>query len=120
MRFPLKDPMLLMVRVEGKGGTVRELSAALDINHPYCGILTQDAIDLGYSQAANRHSDEERVAPERVPRLSSHRGLERGILVPLNKVSIGNLVARNVDAVVLEMEIPRLFTVDMTLVRSFV
>jgi len=48
MRFALKDPMLVTIRVEGRYGAVRELSAVIDFNSPYCTVLSQDAIDLGY------------------------------------------------------------------------
>jgi len=119
VRFALKDPMLVSARVEGMRGIVRELSSVLDFNSPYCTILNQDAIDIGYPEAGNKHSDEERARPDRVPRFTGMSGIQRGIKVKLHKVSVGGLVARNVDAVVLELEHPRFITFDFVLGRSF-
>jgi len=119
MKFALKDPMLVATRVEGKFGAVRELSAVFDFNSPYCTILSQDAVDLGYSEGGNKHNERERTHPEETPRFSSMRGIDRGIQVKVHKVSVGGLVARNVDAVVLELEHPRHITFDFVLGRSF-
>jgi hypothetical protein len=119
MKFALKDPMLVSARVEGERGAVRELSAVLDLNAPYCTILAQDAIDLGYSQGGNKHSDQERLTPERVPRVAGMQGIQRGILVKIRRVSIGPLVARDVDALVLELEHPRFIPFDFVLGRTF-
>ncbi len=98
---------------------VRELTAALDFNYPYCTILGPDAVDLGYPQAASKHVDEERLHPERTPWFTSLRGIDRGIMVTLPKVSVGHLTAKNVDAVVLELEHPRFVVVDVILGRTF-
>jgi hypothetical protein len=119
MRFALKDPMLVTIRVEGKFGAVRELSAVIDFNSPYCTVLSQDAIDLGYPEGGNKHNERERTHPEETPRFTSMRGIDRGIQVKLHKVSVGGLVAKNVDAVVLELEHPRHITFDFVLGRSF-
>lgn len=119
MKFVLKEPMLVSARVEGNKGTVRELSCVLDFNSPYCTILGVDAITLGFPHAANPPQDEERVRPGNVTRFTEMRGIERGIKVRLPKVSIGNLVARDVDAVVLELEHPRHITFDFVLGRTF-
>ncbi len=119
MKFALKDPMLVSARVEGERGAVRELSCVFDFNSPYCTIINQDAIDLGYPEAANKHPEEERARPQFVTRFTSMRGIDRGIHVFLNRVSLGPLVARNVDAVVLELEHPRHITFDFVLGRSF-
>jgi len=119
MKLPLKDPMLVMARVEGEGGRLRELTAAIDLNYRYCTVLRADAIDLGYPRAANLHSDEWRDHPEQTPWFTSLRGIDRGILVTLHKVSVGNLEAKNVEAVALELEHPRLVIVDMILGRTF-
>ena len=119
MRFALKDPMLVTIRVEGRYGAVRELSAVIDFNSPYCTVLSQDAIDLGYPEGGNKHSERERTHPEETPRFTSMRGIDRGIQVKLHKVSVGGLVAKNVDAVVLELEHPRHITFDFVLGRSF-
>ena len=119
MKLPLKDPMLVMARVEGEGGRVREVTAAIDINYPYCMVLRADAIDLGYPRAANLHTDEWRDHPENTPWFTSLRGIDRGIIVPLHKVSVGNLEAKNVEAVALELEHPRLVIADMIIGRTF-
>lgn len=119
MKFVLKDPMLVTARVESQIGVVRELSSVFDFNSPYCVILGQDAIDMGYPKAANRFSDEERDHPLDTPRFTTMCGIQRGMKVKLHKVSVGNLVARNVDAVLLELEHPRFITFDFKLGRSF-
>jgi hypothetical protein len=119
MKFDLKDPMLVSARVEGVGGAVRELSSVIDFNSHYCVILNQDAVDLGYPNAANKHPDEERLHPETVHRFTSMRGIDRGIEVKLRKISLGGLVARNVSAVVLELEHPRHIMFDFVLGRTF-
>ena len=119
MRFPMKQPMLVNARVEGKNGYVREVSAVLDINSPYCMILGHDALVLGYSQAANKPADHARMYPDEVPSVASLRGIERGVKIPLRKVSIGPLVATDVDALVFEFALPRTVTFDIILGRSF-
>lgn len=119
MRFPMKQPMLVSARVEGTNGNVRELSAVLDINSPYCMILGHDALVLGYSQTANKPADHARMYPDEVPSLASLRGIERGVKIPLKKVSIGPLVATSVDALVFEFSLPRTVTFDMILGRTF-
>jgi hypothetical protein len=115
----MKQPMLICTRVEGKNGYVRELTAVLDINSPYCMILGHDALVLGYSVAANKPADHLRMYPDEVPSLASLRGIERGIKIPLMKVSIGPLVATDVDALVFEFSLPRTVTFDLILGRSF-
>ncbi len=119
MRFKLKEPMLVTARVEGEYGAVRELSAVIDFNAPYCTMLYQDALDLGYPQAGNKHSDQERLTPELVPRFAEMRGIDRGILFKLHKVSVGSIEVTGVDTVVLELDTPRLVTFDLRLGRSF-
>ena len=119
MRFPLGDPMLVNARVEGEYGAVRELKALIDFNAPYCTMLFQDALDLGYPQAGNKHADQERLTPELVPRFTEMRGIERGILFKLHKLSVGSIEVTDVDTVVLELETPRFITFDLRLGRSF-
>jgi hypothetical protein len=119
LKLPIKDPMLVTARVEGERGTARELSAAIDFNYGYCMVLREDATQLGFPRAANLHSDEWRDHPGQTPWFTSLRGIDRGILVTLPKVSVGPLTAKNVDAVVLELEHPRFVVVDFILGRSF-
>ena len=94
MKFVLKDPMIVFARVKGKNGRVRELSALLDLNSHFSWMLRKDAVDVGHPEAINRPEDYEAVAARRTPRVISSRGLELGILVPLEEVAIGNLVAK--------------------------
>ena len=47
------------------------------------------------------------------------RGIERGIKVTLRKVSVGRLVATDVDALVLEMQPTRLGTFEVILGVTF-
>jgi hypothetical protein len=119
LRFPVKEPMLVSVRVEGKNGYVRELSAVLDINSPYCMVLSQDAIVLGYSAAANKPGDHARYYPDEVPSMTGLRGIERGVKISLKKVSIGPLAATDVDAVVFETGPQPKVVFDMILGRTF-
>jgi len=119
LRFALENPLLISARVEGQWGIVREVSSLVDFNSPYCIMLRQDAIDLGYPHAANKHVDEERTRPDRVPTLTSWQGIQRGIIVRLNKVSVGSVEAHDVDAVVLEMQHPLFHTFDFVLGRTF-
>ena len=119
MKFPLKDPMLVTARIEGQRGIVRELTSVFDFNSPYCTILGQDAIDIGYPKGANRPSDEERDHPEDTPRFCTVSGIQRGMKITLPKVSVGPLVAKNVEAVFLELEHPRFLTFDFRLGRTF-
>jgi hypothetical protein len=119
LRFPVKEPMLVSVRVEGKNGYVRELSAVLDVNSPYCMVLSQDAIVLGYSAAANKPSDHARYYPDEVLSMTGLRGIERGIKIFLKKVSIGPLAVNDVEALVFENGPPPKVIFDMILGRTF-
>jgi len=119
LRFPIKSPMLVAARLEGQNSYVRELSAVLDFNSPWCIIQRQDGIDLGYPEAANLVKQWEYVHPDRVPRFLTMRGIERGIKVTLRKVSVGRLVATDVDALVLEMQPTRLGTFEVILGVTF-
>lgn len=110
---------MVMARLEGERGAARELSAVIDFNYPYCTVLREDATELGFPRAANLHSDEWRDHPEQTPWFTSMRGIDRGIMVTFPKVSVGPLVARNVEAVVLEQEHPRFVVADVILGRSF-
>ena len=119
MRFPLKSPMLVAARLEGQNSYVRELSAVIDFNSPWCIIPRQDALDLGYPEGANQVVQWEKVHPDKVPRFLTLRGIERGIKVSLRKVSVGRLLATDVDALVLEMPTSRFGTFDVILGGTF-
>jgi hypothetical protein len=112
--------MILVARVKGSNGRVRELSSAIDINHEYCSMYRKDAIDLGYQEDLNTSLDEiTRTKKEAVLVVLSFRGLEIGTLLNLQEVAVGNLVAKNVETVALKMDIPFMTPVDMILGRSF-
>ena len=119
MRFRLKQPMIIMSRVEGPLGVVRELSSLLDPNFAYSVILSRDAIDIGYPDASHRPPELERINPPLAPLVLGLRGIERSVLVTLAKVSAGGLVARNVDALVLELDLIRQLPVDLILGHTF-
>jgi predicted aspartyl protease len=115
--------MMVAARVEGQYGIVREVTSILDFNAPYCTILRQDAVDLAYPHAANRHVEEQRHRPDRVITFTTQQGIQRGIVVKLTKVSVGHAVARDVEAVVLELSRPRFldydFVLGLTFLRNF-
>jgi hypothetical protein len=112
--------MILMSRVEGPDGVVtRELSTILDPNFAYSVIFSKDAIDLGYREAAFRPKEFEKTHPESVPWVLEFRGIERTVKVRLAKVSVGRLVARDVDALIMELDLARMIPVDLILGRTF-
>ncbi|MDG6989123.1 MAG: hypothetical protein JRN21_07330 [Nitrososphaerota archaeon] len=119
LTFQVKDPMLVMCRVAGTGGRTRELSALVDFNSTHCLMFANDAVFLGYSDVANRAREWREVFPQKAPYLMSFRGVERGIMVRLKRVSIGHLAVEDVTAVSLEMEPSLLLPYDMVLGRSF-
>lgn len=119
MKFKLKDPMIVSARVKGKNGRVRELSTLLDYNSHFCWILRKDGVDLGYPEVINRPEDYEAVAMNRTPHVISARGLELGILATLSEVALGDLVAKNVDAIALKLDMALMLPVDLILGRTF-
>ncbi|MDG7007049.1 MAG: hypothetical protein JRN06_02255 [Nitrososphaerota archaeon] len=119
LTFPVKDPILVMCRISGSVKRTRELTALVDFNSTHCMIFAHDAIVLGYSDVANRAREWREVFPQKTPYLISFRGVERGILIRLKRVSIGPLVAEDVTAVSLELEPSMLMPYDFVLGRSF-
>jgi hypothetical protein len=124
--------MILMSRVEGPDGLVtRELSTVLDHNFAYSVIFSKDAFDLGYPEAAFRPKEFEKTHPDRVLWVNEFRGTARSVLARLAKVSIGRLVARDVDALLVDTQIQysvhesgrlilaRMIPVDLILGRTF-
>lgn len=95
------------------------MSSLLDPNFAYSVILSRDAIDIGYPNASHRPVDLERINPKLAPYVLGLRGIERSVLVTLAKVSVGGLVARNVDALVLELDLIRMLPVDLILGHTF-
>lgn len=119
MKFALKDPMTVFARAKGMNGAVRELKAVMDFNWPYCVISSKDGMALGYLEAALRARDWEKTHPDKVPYVQNFRGIERSILVNLPEVHLGNLVARDVGAIMLDMDLPLRVPIEMILGRSF-
>jgi hypothetical protein len=119
VRFKWKEPFIVTCRVKGSNGRIRELSSALDFNFAYCCIYKQDAIDLGYSEVSFRPEDWEALRPDRVPRILGLRGIEIGTTFNLNEISIGKLVAKDVETIALKLDLPLMYPVDMILGQSF-
>ena len=119
MRVALREPLLVICRVKGINGNVRELSSILDFNSEYCTIFSRDALALGYSEASFRPKQWQKLHPDRAPYILDFRGIERSVLLTLSEVSIGRMAAKNVDAVLVELDIPRIVPFDMILGRSF-
>ena len=119
MRIPLENPTFVFARVKGRNGAFRDLRAVLDFNAPYCLLFSKDGLSLGYTEAVLRPRDWQKNNPQLAPVVLNFRGLERSILLGLEEVSLGSLVARNVGAVVLELELYRLLPMEMILGRSF-
>ena len=119
MRFALKEPMLVFARAKGPNGVVQELRALLDFNSPYCVMLSKDGLKLGYMEAAIRPRDWEKTHPDKVPYVLDFRGIERSVLVKLPEISIGKLVAKDVETIVIELDIPRMLPLDLILGRPF-
>ncbi len=111
--------MLAISRVRGNNGTVRELSSIIDFNSEYCAIFSRDALALGYSEAAYRPKQWQKIHPDRAPYIVDFRGMERSVLLTLNEVSLGRMAARNVDAVIAELDLPRMVPFDLILGRTF-
>lgn len=119
MRFELKEPMTVFAKVKGPKGAVRELRAVLDFNIPFCIMFSRDLVKLGYPEAALRPKDWQRAHPMQVPYVLSFRGIERSILVKASEISVGNLTAKEVETIVIDLDLPRLVPVDLYLGRSF-
>lgn len=119
MMIPLRDPILTFARVKGQNGYVRELRAILDFNSPFSVMLSRDGVSLGYAEAAFRARDWQKTHPSKVPYFLDFRGIERSILLEIAEVSLGELVARDVKTIVLELDLPRMVPIDLILGRSF-
>ncbi|MDG6938363.1 MAG: hypothetical protein JRM79_04935 [Nitrososphaerota archaeon] len=119
LTFQVKDPMRVICRIEGSNQRARELTAFVDFNSTHCLMFAHDAIYLGYSDVANRAREWREIFPQKTPYLISFRGIERGILVNLKRVSIGPLSTEGVSAVCLEAEPSMQLPYDVVLGRSF-
>lgn len=119
MRFELKEPMTVFAKVKGPQGAVRELRALLDFNIPFCVMLSRDLVKLGYPEAALRPRDWQKTHPMQVPYMLSFRGIERSILVKASEISLGSLVVKEVETIVIDLDLPRMIPVELYLGRSF-
>ena len=105
--------------MKGENGVVREVRAILDFNSPYCVMLSRDGLALGRSEAVLRPLDWQKTHPDKVPFILDFRGIERSILIKVPEISLGPLVARDVDAIVIDLDFQRLLPIDLILGRSF-
>ncbi len=119
MRFPITKPLMVVCRVTGPNGRVRELGACLDPNSEYCYMLRNDAAPIGYPSVTFRPEDLEGIHAEEVVTVSGVRGIELGTMIKLSKVAVGKLEAKDVKAIVLKAEFPFLLPVSIFLGRSF-
>jgi len=112
MELPLKTPITFFVRIKGETG-VRELRAVLDTGSAYTLIPKKDAIQLGYQAWYD-------------PLISdSGQGVKTVMgsiiiaapFIILQEVSVGELTAKNVEAVAWDM--PRPSGADVLLGLSF-
>ena len=109
----------IFCRVKGPTDKVRELSAILDYNFHYNVIFGRDVLELGYKVASIPHKEREKKEADRVPYVIDLRGILRGSIVTLKEVSLGTFVFKNVDAILLELDIPQFVPVDLILGRPF-
>ena len=119
VNFALKSPMTIIARVVGPRGVVRELSSILDFNSEYSAIFSRQALELGFNEGATTPRNWSIQHPDKVPILFDLRGIERGTMITLKTVSVGRLVAEDVDAVIFELDFPRMMPFDLVLGRTF-
>jgi hypothetical protein len=119
LNFDLDQPVTVWCRLKGPNGKRRELKALLNFNYSYCMLLRQDAIDIGYPETSYQHGGWRELRPDRAPIILTFRGVERTILINLKEVAVGRLVAKDVDAVVLEYDLPPMAPVEMVLGWTF-
>ncbi len=119
MRFELRNPMVLISKVKGANGKIREFATVLDSNWPYSYIPKMDALQLGYSEVSNRPQEWVTLYPSQVATIMSMRGIEMCTVVSLKEVSIGKLVAKDVQAIVYHIEAPPIIPVDVVLGQTF-
>lgn len=119
LKFPLKNPMILICRVTGANGNVRELGSILDFNSEYCAIFTKDALELGYNEAAIPPKVWRKAHPDKVPYILDFRGMERATIFSLEQISLGQFAAKDVETAIIEMDFPVAFPFDLVLGRSF-
>jgi hypothetical protein len=111
--------MIVVCRTWGRNGKARDIGALIDFNYHYCCISKSAALDLGFTEGAARASDYAALRPDRVPTIIGFRGLERGMLITLPKVSLGPLEVTNVETIVFEMDLPMFLPADIVLGYPF-
>lgn len=119
MKFSGTGPLMVFCRMKGANGKVRESTAMIEPSYEYCLVLRKDAAQLGYASVTYRPEDWHDAKPEEVVHVASIKGIEMGTLIKLNEVSVGQLKAENVDAVVLKADLPHTVPVSFFLGRSF-
>jgi hypothetical protein len=111
--------MILVCKITGANGNVRELGSILDFNSEYCAILARDAVALGYNEGAIPPSIWRKSHQAKVPYVLDFRGTERAIIFPLAQISLGQFAAKDVDTAIIEMDFPNAAPFDVILGRSF-
>ena len=111
--------MVLLCRVKGLNGNARELGSILDFNSEYCAIFAKDGVALGYTDAAVPPKIWRKTHEDKVPFIVDFRGIERATIFSLAEISLGQFTARNVDTVIVELDIPTAAPFDLILGRSF-
>ncbi len=119
VEFKLKDPMIVSSRIKGLNGRIRELNTILDFNWHYSYLMKMDALELGYSSASYRPQEYTSVKPHEVSTVMGMRGIELCTLIKLNEVSIGDVKATDVEAIVYHIETPTILPVDVILGQNF-
>ncbi len=110
VELPLKTPITIFVRVKGERGE-REFQAILSTGSTPAVISKIDAMQLGYDIIQDLTEEEEAI------NAVTSSGTIEGLEIPLKEVRLGDLVAKDVQAVVLDM--PTVGGVDMLLGTSF-
>lgn len=111
--------MILVSRVKGLNGNVRELGAILDFNSEYCAIFAKDGVALGYTDAAVPPKVWRKTHEDKVPFIVDFRGIERATIFTLAEISLGQFTAKNVETAIIELDIPTAAPFDLILGRSF-
>lgn len=108
-----------MCRTLGRNGKARDVGALLDFNYHYCCISRDAAVELGFPEGASTASNYAALRPDLVPTIVGMRGMEKGILITLPKVSLGPLEATDLETIVFELGLPPLLPADIVLGYPF-
>ena len=110
---------MVFCRLKGPSGKTRETTALLVPSYERCVVLKKDAVQLGYPIVTLRPEDLHDTNPEEVVNVVSTRGIETATAITLKEVSVGDLKAEGVEAVVMKTQLPHSVPVGMFLGRSF-